>query len=458
MYLVIRLRRSALLVIIAVIMIGCLSSVGYAFVASYLGGDAIAQGVSVASINVGGLSYQEAKAFLGKYLQTVTDTPLSIVCGDIEWDVVPGQIGITTDLDNILTSAFQVGRQGHLLRRISDYIQSQNHGWEVPHIVSVDREKLTSVLRKIALSANLPPIDAGFRITSSGEVEVIPGIPGQKVELDQLLNDVVTASISPKRRTVTVTPELVTPDFSTQDAYALHIRRPIAQFATGFDPQDENRVANIRLAAQELQEVLIRPGEIFSFNRKVGPRLDSEGYKAAPVIINGQLLPGIGGGVCQVSTTLYNAVLLAGLDVITRSPHSLPIAYVPLGRDAAVAYDYLDLVFRNNSPYGLLLNAEVEYERLIIKVYSDAPEGRKIELDSSIVRILEPGIIRRFDPSLLPGTVVEERKGRQGYEVQLWRVIKIDDKVVHRELIEESTYRPQDRLVRQGVVPKYDDD
>ena len=111
----------------------------------------------------------------------------------------------------------------------------------------------------------------------------------------------------------------------------------------------------------------LNPVKRSSFNRQIGPRLRSGGYKPAPVIIDGELLPGIGGGVCQVSTTLYNAVLLAGLEVLSRSPHSIPITYVPLGRDAAVAYDYMDLTFRNNSPYGVLLSARIDENRLTIK-------------------------------------------------------------------------------------------
>ena len=130
---------------------------------------------------------------------------------------------------------------------------------------------------------------------------------------------------------------------------------------------------------------------------------------------------------------------------------------MPLGRDAAVAYDYLDLAFRNNSPYGLILSTRVEHDRLTVRVFSDAPPDRSIELDSRIVRVLEPGVIRRLDPSLLPGMVVEEKKGRQGYEVQLWRIIKIGGGVVHRELVEKSTYKPQDKLIRLGVSAKPSD-
>jgi len=453
-YLVIRLRRPVLLLMMAALIIACISTVGYAFVTSYFTSDAIAQGVRVASINVGGLTYGEASSYLAGYLEQITDKPVTIVYGSMQWDVVPSQIGVTTDLESILISAFQIGRQGNLVRRLADHLQSQTQGWEIPHIVSVDQGRLVSALRKIAVSANIPPIDARITVTPDDEIEIIPGWPGQRVDISQLANEVITASTRPYDRVVRITPQIVVPDFSTEDAYNLHIRRPIAQFTTTFDPRDENRANNIHLAARELQGVVIKSGESFSFNKHVGPRVDSEGYKAAPVIVDGELLPGIGGGVCQVSTTLYNAVLLAGLNVTIRSPHSLPVGYVPLGRDAAVAYDYMDLAFQNNSAYGVLLWARVENDRLMIKVFSDAPPDRVVELDSRIVRVLEPGVVRRLDPTLLPGTVVEEKRGRQGYEVQLWRIIKIADRIIQRELIQKTVYKPQDRFIRVGVSGK----
>lgn len=454
MYLVIRLRRSVLLLVLAALIIGCLSTAGYAFMTSYLLSDSIVSGVRVSSLGVGGLSYREASLYLSDHLDKVIQYPITIVCGTMQWDLIPSEIGITTDLESILLAAFQVGRQGNLLRKIADKYQSQAEGWDIPHLVSIDQGKLSPILRKIAVTANIPPMDARIVLTQDDKIEIIPGYPGQKVDVSLLTNEVVAAATRANNRLVVITPQLVEPDFSTEDAYALGIHRCIAQYTTTFDQRDVNRVSNIRLAGSCLNGVLLKSGEFFSFNRQVGPRLGSDGYKPAPVIVDGELLPGIGGGVCQVSTTLYNAVLLAGLDVMTRSPHSLPIAYVPLGRDAAVAYDYMDLVFRNNSPYGLLISVKVDSDRLTVRIFSDAPLDRFIELDSKIVKVLEPGLIRKFDPSLGPGMVVEEKKGRRGYEVQLWRVIKIGEQVVHRELVERSIYKAQDRVIRQGPSAK----
>lgn len=450
MYLVIRLRRPVLLLVMVALIIGCVSTVGYAFVTSYLLSDTIAPGVRVASVDVGGLTCHEASIYLSRYLTEVIRKPITIVYASMQWELYPQDIGITTDLDSIMVAAFQVGRQGNLLRRLADHYQSKNEGWDVPHMVSVDQGKLSDALRKIAITANMPPLDARVVLTANDEVEIIPDHPGQKVDIPQLALDVITATTRHGNRRVVLKPQPIKPTFTTEDAYALRIQRCIAEYTTLFDARDENRVSNIRLAAKCLEGLLLKPGELFSFNQQVGPRLGSEGYKPAPVIVDGDLLPGIGGGVCQVSTTLYNAILLAGLDVVVRSPHSLPIAYVPLGRDAAVAYDYMDLVFRNNTSCGLLLSTRVDTDRLTVRVFSDAPIERSIELDSRIVKVLNPRVTSRVDSSLNPGTVIEEAKGRQGYEVQLWRIIRMGDRVIHKELVEESVYKPRDKVIRQG--------
>ncbi len=136
--------------------------------------------------------------------------------------------------------------------------------------------------------------------------------------------------------------------------------------------------------------------------------------------------------------------------MITRSPHSLPITYVPLGRDAAVAYDYMDFTFRNTSPYGVLLSTRVDSDRLTIRIFSDAPLERSIELESQVLKVLHPQVVTKIDPTLSPGVTIEERRGRQGYEVVLWRIIKMGEQVIEKELVNRTIYWPQDRVIRQG--------
>ncbi|NLA58542.1 MAG: hypothetical protein GX855_06545 [Firmicutes bacterium] len=276
MYLVISLRRPVLLLAVAAMIIGCVSTAGYAFVTSYLSGDTILSGVKVASINVGGLTIQEAAAYLSGYLDEIVQRPVTIVYDSMEWRLFPRDIGITPDLESILLAAFQVGRQGNILRKLAEHYQSQLEGWDIPLMVSVDEAKLTSALRKIAVTANIPPLDARIVLTQDDVVQIIPGVPGQKVDITRLMEDVIAAATRSNDRRVVLKPQLVIPDFSTEDALALRIQRCIAEYTTTFDAADLNRVNNIRLAASCLDGVLLKHRETFCFNQQVGPRLSSD--------------------------------------------------------------------------------------------------------------------------------------------------------------------------------------
>lgn len=144
---------------------------------------------------------------------------------------------------------------------------------------------------------------------------------------------------------------------------------PMAQYTTYFDTRLINRTENIRLAAKALDGKILAPGERFSFNQSVGERTAQAGYKEALIIEGDSFTPGLGGGVCQVSSTLYNAVILAHLEIIERHPHSLPISYVPPGQDATVAYPELDFKFKNNTKAYILIRSSVEGNSLTFKLY-----------------------------------------------------------------------------------------
>ena len=144
---------------------------------------------------------------------------------------------------------------------------------------------------------------------------------------------------------------------------------PIAQYSTHFDSTQVNRTENIRLAAKALDGKLLAPGERFSFNGSVGERTNEAGYKEALIIEGNTFIPGLGGGVCQVSSTLYNAVLLAQLEILERHRHTLPITYVPPGQDATVAYPVLDFKFRNSTDAYLLIRSFVDENTLTFQLY-----------------------------------------------------------------------------------------
>lgn len=225
----------------------------------------------------------------------------------------------------------------------------------------------------------------------------------------------------------------------------------LSQYTT-FLPERAGRTKNIRLAAHALNGRTVAAGETFSFNRAVGPRTLKAGYKAATVIENGEYVSGVGGGICQLASTLYQAVLLGGLPVLERHAHSVTVDYIDPGLDAAVAYGLCDLRFRNNTGGPLRLEAEVEGNRLTVRILAEAGERPQVTLKASIVGVLPPPPVYWKEPDLPFGKTLLLKEGRPGLEVEVTRSIRRRDGRQRVEKISRDTYRPLPRIVLVGVA------
>ncbi|AGC68170.1 putative factor for cell wall maintenance or synthesis YoaR [Thermoclostridium stercorarium subsp. stercorarium DSM 8532] len=178
-------------------------------------------------------------------------------------------------------------------------------------------------------------------------------------ELAPVTDTPVPLSMPPTSPAVTTAPENTpTPDPNL-----------VSSFATVIYDKNENRVNNIKIAAEELDGTIIEPGEIFSFNETVGRRTKEKGYKEATIFVDGEKSKGVGGGICQVSTTLYNAALEAGLKIVERHRHSREVSYVEKGKDAAVAYNSKDLRFKNTKDYPIEIKVTVTEDEIRVSIY-----------------------------------------------------------------------------------------
>lgn len=191
--------------------------------------------------------------------------------------------------------------------------------------------------------------------------EMLPEIYGQKIDIEATVEIIMNAKPYTIHHPVIVPLE---PEI-TVDIYR-NINTVKGSFVTGFG--GGNRGHNIRLAASSIHNYLLAPGEVFSFNKATMPRDAEHGYKMAPIIVGGAVIPGPGGGVCQVSTTLYNAVKKADLEIVERFPHSRPVGYVPRGMDATVS-DYLDFKFRNNKDKFIMIKTATYGYRLVVEIW-----------------------------------------------------------------------------------------
>ncbi len=232
-----------------------------------------------------------------------------------------------------------------------------------------EREALPQMVLATTNFAEIKPTDAYFKIGYDNSVTIIPEVIGVKLDLAAITTD-IEQSLSPDSPTVITLTTIKTPPAKNQsDLARLNIEGLLGEFSTRFNGGDTKRAGNIWLASTKIEEVFVMPGEEFSFNKIVGPRTKEQGFHEAGVIINNHHEKDYGGGVCQVSSTLYNAALAAKMTIIERHGHSMTVPYVEKGRDAAVVYDEKDFRFRNDTDNPILIKSYFAYGKLTIKIF-----------------------------------------------------------------------------------------
>jgi vancomycin resistance protein YoaR len=225
-------------------------------------------------------------------------------------------------------------------------------------------------------------------------------------------------------------------------------------FSTRFNTDDVKRSTNVRLAAEKINGQLLQPGQTFSFNETVGPRDKVSGFQEAMEFFDGELVPGIGGGICQVSSTLYNAALLANLDIKERLNHAKPLGYIGLGRDATVAYGVLDFKFVNTSNSPVMLVCEISGDTLYAAVFGREKIRETIDIYITEVKEIPPVTVKKPDPQLLVGETKTENKGAPGYDLKVFRVVSLGGKVIKREFLSKDQYMADNIIIKVGIKPK----
>lgn len=223
----------------------------------------------------------------------------------------------------------------------------------------------------------------------------------------------------------------------------------LAAFRTPLQGSETGRIENITLATAYLDGAEIGPGGVFSFNETVGPREEQRGFVPAPEIYNGEYVMGIGGGVCQVSSTLYNAALLAGLHILERMHHSRPLSYVPLGRDATVSYGELDFSFQNTLPFPVQVRASVRDGHVEIQIWGEDRLPAEVHVETLAAEVIMPELHIETDPSLPFGVEWLADEGLPGWRVEVHRIMRWSDHT-ERQIVSLDEYPPRPQIVRVG--------
>lgn len=305
-----------------------------------------------------------------------------------------------------------------------------------------------SSLEEFVYRHQLPPRPARV-IYDNGRVRVEEGRTGVRLKTERVISEVAMA-LEEGKTSFELPLEKNLPTVSEESLQ--QITGIVAEFSTRFNPRDRNRTENICLAAQSLNGALILPGGRLSFNKVVGERTAKNGYKLATIFRRGKEALGVGGGVCQVSGTLFNAALLANLRILQRQNHSKVVAYLPGGRDATVDFGIVDLVIENTHPYPVAILTEVRDGTTWVGIAGKPDPNLKVDVVTTLTATWSPPLRYVEDNTLPIGKTRVVEKGRWGRKYATWRIIRYNGEIILRERVAESTYPAFPRVVAVGTM------
>lgn len=363
------------------------------------------------------------------------------------------ELGYTSDYATVLSNAFSAGRTGSLEQRYA--LLSSRRSAPVSYSVtrqSYDPAAIARCVSQIAEAIDRPAENAKIASfdTESYEFTFTDAVTGSQLDADALTRDMTQAMEngggSVELSVLAIQPDVTQNDIASQ--YGL-----IASAVTNASSSSSNRLSNIRLALQMINGTCLKPGETFSFNETVGKRTTDRGFKMATAYSSGTVVEDVGGGICQVSTTLFNAAVKADLQIVERHNHSLTVAYVDRGKDAAVNWNSQDLRFTNNSDDNVYICCFLsDDKRVRVGVFGKLlPNGESIVIESEVTGTTSFETVYQPNLALAAGASQVTQKGKDGCSAVAYKVRKdASDNTISREELCRSSYKPVNQIVEYG--------
>lgn len=421
----------------------------FLYIYSIFNTETIYPGISVDGIDVGGLTRQEALIALTENLhKTIPKDGIVISTPLKEYRLPFHDIGYMPEYGKTLDMAYAQGREGNVLQRLVTIHRLRKERIQILAEMCYNVEKTIRILDSIRQDTDKPAKSATVKINNRNP-EMTPHQTGFQMDIDLSMERINQSLLGRTMEDVRLCVTEITPKVTTQ--MVEQISSKLGEFRTYFNIHNEGRAHNIKTACSKINQKLLLPGEIFSMDKMLGERTKKNGYQPAKVIINNEMVDGLGGGICQVTSTFYNAVLLSRLEVVERRNHTLPLSYIDVGRDATISQGYIDFKFKNSSGYAILVEAKTMGEQIITTVWGRAPQQKHtVKIRTKILEKIEAeGIEAIIDPSLKPGETITIQEAKPGYKVEVYRdIIDASGKVIKTEKISVDRYQPQKRKVK----------
>ncbi|MGE4214900.1 MAG: VanW family protein [Anaerotignaceae bacterium] len=405
--------------------------------------ETIYDGITINGQPVGGLSIDSAISELQESLnKPILSNEILISHGEVQKTIKFAEIDAQYDVEDAAFTAYQIARNGDIENRYSVYQELEKNGMDINTNFVYDDAKLDKILEEINKDVTIEAQDSQLK-RENGNFAITDEVVGYTMNVAKTKADVVDLLEEAKGGKVNVTGDVTEPKIKKEDNEKS--TSLLGTFYTKYTGSESlGRNINLRVGCEHITGTVVKPGDVFSMNETLGDQTYENGYRNAAVIVNGKLEDGLAGGVCQISTTLYNAVVKAELDVVERRNHSLAVAYVPLGQDAAIAGNYTDFKFKNSTDYPIYVEAYIANGKLVTNVYGyeEHDSGRTVELEHVYIgSIPKPAEKVTEDPNLPLGERVVTYTGKVGHKVSTYKKIYENGTLLSSEWFSDSTYK-----------------
>lgn len=412
------------------------------------------QDTRLAGWDIGGMDISEVRTGLTARLNALESVPLILKAeANTELSVTLKQAGVTYEAEEFLQGLKEL-TDGGLMDRVRAR-RSFAGSWSLG--IHLEMEQLQAVLSPAWERESFGvPVDATRTITGNDQVIYTPETTTYEVDwhgLELALRAAVPVQLSSveflkgKRITLEVPLTVQEPAVTLKALKEQGIERKISQFSTSLGLSGPGRTFNVEAAAKAVNGTMLPPGAVFDYGKAIEKAQAEYGFREAPVIVNGRLQPGTGGGICQVSSTLYNAALRSGLEIVERRNHSLPVSYLPKGQDATFSQGYINFRFRNNTGKYLIIKAAVQGRTLTVKLFGTFPKNIFYSVQSQTVEVLQPAAKYVSDSSLPRGGTRILQSGKAGYVVETYITRFVDGKAVEKKKLSRDVYPAQKQVI-----------
>ncbi|MBP1907202.1 vancomycin resistance protein YoaR [Paenibacillus turicensis] len=436
----------------------------------------IPNGIMVGGLPVGGLAPQDALALLDQRLLQLEQQPMVYYINEntgsnqltgtmgaketkesnkIKIETTIKQSGITYHTDDFRAAMASLS-QGSLWKRMRVRSQFPKE-WSIQ--AQIDETKLREWFNPTWEKENLGmPVDAVRTITDNDLIQYSPDKVAQRIDWSSFIPSLY-ASLpkqfpmnKPTAIEIGVPLKTLAPKVTLASLKAQGIERKISMYSTSAIHSSEGRIHNLSSVVQTLDGMILAPNGIFDYEKVIDTAEVNFGFRSAPVIIGGKLVTGIGGGICQISSTLYNAAVQSGLEIVERRNHSLPVSYVPKGQDATFAKGYINFRFKNNTKHYMLIKASAKQGIITIKLFGNIPEDVRYEIETKQIKKIPTSTKYVINQALAQGQKEIITKGNDGYIIDSYRVKIVAGRIVEKKKLFRDTYPANPSII---AIPPY---